>query len=128
MGVEDAAVPAKLFSHLKSEDQIRNFLYAFQELRQKRCSGVQRQELGNLMFMAMPPGPMQEARDQNMIQKHEAGLNVLSSDADSATEQWEEIKEMFGYDAEDEADNWWVEWGMLREHAKARAMEIRASK
>jgi salicylate hydroxylase len=25
---------------------------------------------------------------------------------------------IWGYDAEDEADNWWVEWGLLRERAK----------
>ncbi|TFK50180.1 FAD/NAD(P)-binding domain-containing protein [Heliocybe sulcata] len=127
MGVEDAAVLAKLFSHLRSEDQIRNFLYAFQDLRQKRCSDVLKQEMGNLLFMTMPPGSMQEARDQSMTQKHEAGLNVLGSDADGATEQWEEIKEIFGYEAEDEADNWWVKWGLLREHAKARAMEVKTS-
>ena len=25
-----------------------------------------------------------------------------------------------GYDCEDEADNWWVQWGMLRERASER--------
>lgn len=129
MGLEDAAVLAKLFSHLKSEDQIPNFLYAFQDLRQNRCSGVLKQEMGNLMFMAMPPCPMQEARDRSMREKHEAGLNVLgnSSGGDSNSEQWEEIKELWGYNAEDEADNWWVEWGVLRERAKERARELNAS-
>jgi salicylate hydroxylase len=24
------------------------------------------------------------------------------------------VKEVFGYDAEDEADDWWVDWGSLK--------------
>jgi salicylate hydroxylase len=30
---------------------------------------------------------------------------------------------LFGYDAEDEADNWWVQWGLLQERAKASQWE-----
>ena len=32
--------------------------------------------------------------------------------------EWVEVKEIFGYNAEDDADNWWVQWGLLRERAK----------
>ncbi|KDQ59020.1 hypothetical protein JAAARDRAFT_127959 [Jaapia argillacea MUCL 33604] len=124
MALEDAAVLAKLFSHLRSEDQIESFLYAFQDLRQKRCATVRAQEMANLHFMTMPPCAMQEARDRGMRAKYDAGLNVLTASDGETSATWEEIKELFGYDAEDEADNWWVEWGLLRERAKERTMDF----
>ncbi|KAJ8517068.1 hypothetical protein ONZ45_g5690 [Pleurotus djamor] len=117
--IEDGAVLAKLFSHLRSEDQIGSFLWAFEELRQPRCSSVISGECGVVQFMTMPPGDFQEGRDAGMRAKRDAGLSPLSATSDAEeTPEWVEIKEVFGYDAEDEADNWWVEWGRLRELAK----------
>lgn len=119
MAVEDGAVLAKLFSHLRTEDQISNFLYAFQDLRQPRCSAVLKKEFGDIQFMTLPPGEIQQYRDRIMREKRDAGLNVLDASGDSEeTPEWSEIKEVFGYDAEDEADNWWMEWGLLRERAQ----------
>lgn len=119
MTVEDGAVLAKLFSHLRSEDQISNFLYAFQDLRQPRCSKVLRKEINDIAFMTMPPGEIQQYRDTVMRTKRDAGLDVLDAgEGVEETPEWAEIKEVFGYDAEDEADNWWMEWGLLRERAK----------
>ncbi|KAK7014705.1 hypothetical protein R3P38DRAFT_2544795, partial [Favolaschia claudopus] len=40
MELEDGAVLAKLFSHLATDSQITDFLYAFQELRQPRAQTV----------------------------------------------------------------------------------------
>ncbi|KAH0585628.1 hypothetical protein H2248_008849 [Termitomyces sp. 'cryptogamus'] len=121
MAIEDGAVLAKLFSHLRSPDQITSFLYAFESLRLNRCTTVCTKEFGDIYFMTMPLGPQQEGRDNHFRSKRDRGLNVL--DAESAEEecpQWTEIKEVFGYDAEDEADNWWQEWGLLRERAAGR--------
>lgn len=119
MTVEDGAVLAKLFSHLRTKDQISHFLYAFQDLRQPRCSMVLKKEFGDIHFMTLPPGEMQQYRDEMMRAKRDAGLDVLdAADGMEETPQWVEIKEVFGYDAEDEADNWWIEWGLLREMAK----------
>lgn len=61
MAVEDAAVLAELFGHLTRADQITSFLYAFQELRQKRCAAVLEEEIHNIEVMAMPPGEQQKA-------------------------------------------------------------------
>ena len=36
---------------------------------------------------------------------------------------WEELKGSFGYEAYDAADDWWVDWGVLRERMSA-AMSI----
>lgn len=119
MTVEDGAVLAKLFSHLRTEDQIGSFLWAFQDLRQPRCASVLAKEHGIIYYMTMPPGEHQEYRDASMRAKRDAGLNILQASDDlGESPEWAEVKEVFGYDAEDEADNWWVEWGLLRERSK----------
>lgn len=123
MGIEDAAVLAKLFSHLLNREQIQSFLYAFQDLRQNRCAGTRMAEMGNVYYMAMQDSDQQRSRDQSFREKAENGLSPISSDSAGTAEAWEGIKEMFGYDAEDEADNWWVEWGILRERAKQTEMD-----
>jgi len=34
-------------------------------------------------------------------------------------EQWEEIAGVFGYNARDAAEDWWVNWGALRERSQS---------
>ncbi|KAF9007391.1 hypothetical protein BDQ17DRAFT_1323993 [Cyathus striatus] len=120
MTIEDGAVLAKLFSHLHSEDQISSFLFAYQDLRQPRCNRVARKELADIQYMMLPPSELQEMRNSMMKAKHAAGLNVLAATEDmEESSEWAEIMDVFAYDAEDEADNWWVEWGLLRDRAKA---------
>lgn len=121
MAIEDGAVLAKLFSHLLSEDQIGSFLCAFQDLRYERVARMLRNEQMNLMYVSIPPGEIQQGRDQGMLEKYHKGQNVLDDENDTG-EQWEEIKIAFSYDAEDEADNWWVQWGLLRERARGSAV------
>ncbi|KAJ7126653.1 hypothetical protein C8R46DRAFT_56224 [Mycena filopes] len=123
MGLEDGAVLAKLFSHLSTGSQISDFLYAFQDLRQPRCEAVLTAERGIIQYMSMPDCAEQVARDQAMMALAAAGTNLFDV-AEGAEEsaEWAEIKDVFGYDAEDEADNWWVSWGLL----KQRALESQA--
>ena len=45
-------------------------------------------------------------------------LEDLDGD-ETANELWETLCKIFGYDCEDEADDWWVRWGRLRERAQA---------
>ncbi|KAI0640003.1 FAD/NAD(P)-binding domain-containing protein [Trametes polyzona] len=115
MAIEDGAVLAKLFSHLREKRQIVNFLYAFQELRQARVRHVRSQEFQTLMMKLMG-GEAAAARNKLMKEKHAAGKNVLDDDG-VAGKQWEEMEVIFGYDCEDQADDWWIKWGMLRERA-----------
>ncbi|KAI6025734.1 hypothetical protein F5J12DRAFT_903881 [Pisolithus orientalis] len=98
-----AAVFAKLFSHLTSEDQIPMFLHAFQDLREDRCK---------------------RERDNIMRERQALGLGVLGAGGGKLPDQWDQLKELFGYNAEDEADDWWVKWGLLRERAKQRSIEL----
>src|SRR5487761_1708857 len=124
MSLEDASVLAKLFSHLRDEDQIPSFLYAFQNLREERCQKNRTIDIGNILFMMEPEGEGTAQRDAMMRSKHDEGRNVLSGDdEDSNVAQWDYNRELFGYDAEDEADNWWVQWGLLQERAKASQRE-----
>jgi salicylate hydroxylase len=128
MDVEDGAVLAKLFSHLHNHDQISEFLYAFQELRQPRSENVLASEMGILQYMGMPNCPDQEMRDQGMMAKsatHDNLFEVVEGEDESP--EWAEIKTVFGYDAEDEADNWWVSWGLLRQRALGTAVETNAT-
>ncbi|KAG6861635.1 hypothetical protein C0995_014074 [Termitomyces sp. Mi166 len=119
MTIEDAAVLAKLFSHLRKADQITTFLCAFQELRQPRCDSVTTKEASILMYMTMKQGEAQQQRDDAMRAKRDAGRGILEATEEvEEPPEWVEVKNVFGYDAEDEADNWWVQWGLLRERAK----------
>jgi salicylate hydroxylase len=124
MSLEDASVLAKLFSHLRSEEQIPSFLFAFQNLREERCQKNRALDIGNILFMMEPEGEGTVQRDAMMRGKHDQGRNVLSGDdEDSNVAQWDHNRELFGYDAEDEADNWWVQWGLLQERAKVGQWE-----
>src|SRR5712691_1202774 len=124
MSLEDASMLAKLFSHLRSEEQIPSFLFAFQNLREERCQKNRALDIGNILFMMEPEGEGTAQRDAMMRGKHDQGRNVLSGDdEDSNVAQWDHNRELFGYDAEDEADNWWVQWGLLQERAKAADWE-----
>jgi salicylate hydroxylase len=71
-----------------------------------------------MWFLTMPTSDAQEGRDQALRAKRDAGIGVLEGPTDSDENPWEEHKDVFGYDAEDTADSWWVEWGALRERAR----------
>ncbi|KAG2336615.1 FAD/NAD(P)-binding domain-containing protein, partial [Suillus weaverae] len=124
MAVEDAAVFAKLFSHLRNRDQISTFLHAFQDLREDRCASVMHTEQCNLYFQMMPAGPQQEQCNQEMRARTAQGESVFG--ITEASEQWEQLKDLWGYDADNEVDDWWVKWGLLRERAKQRLIAMEA--
>ncbi|KAJ7503290.1 hypothetical protein B0H11DRAFT_578822 [Mycena galericulata] len=118
MDVEDGAVLAKLFSHLHTHDQISEFLYAFQDLRQPRAESVLAAETGIIHFMSMPYCAKQKKRDEEMMARAATGADVFDvSVGGMVSPEWDDIKEVFGYDAEDEADNWWVTWGLLKQRS-----------
>jgi len=121
MSLEDATVLAKLFSHLRYEEQIPSFLYAFQDLREGRCLKNRVLEMANIQFMMEPEGESTSQGDTMMHAKHDNGH--LGGDEDNNLALWEHHRELFGYNAEDEAHNWWVQWGLLQERAKASQSE-----
>ncbi|KAJ7764666.1 hypothetical protein B0H14DRAFT_2971068 [Mycena olivaceomarginata] len=97
----------RLFSHLRSRDQVNQFLWAFQDIRQPRCAAATERCTTCIS--------RQEARDAGLRAKLAAGVQVLQAGGDQEeTPEWREVREIFGYDAEDEADDWWVGWGSLK--------------
>lgn len=126
MALEDGAVLAKLFSHIRTEDQISTLLYAYQDLRQPHVRRVQEKEMSDIYFQMMPPGEVQRGRDEYMISQRDAGRSPLAPASEDEDElpEWAELKDVFGYDAEDDADNWWMEWGLLRERARGTDVKL----
>lgn len=124
MAIEDSAVLAKLFGHLLSADQVSSFLYAFPELRQARTKSTRVNEMGNIYFMAMPDDAGAVQRDGHFKARRDKNLSPLEDESGDASAVWESIKETWCYDAEDEADDWWVGWGMLRLRSQQTELEF----
>ena len=102
---------------LWSADQIAPFSYAYQDLRKARAdttakierhyvvaahSSLARITGGLVRWNVLPP----EAPDPP--------VGARPSDAELA-----EIGQVWGYYAIDAADEWWVEWGLLRERSRS---------
>ena len=120
MGVGDSAVLARLFAHLHDKSQIPNFLHAFQELRSKRSRDVLDLDLSNNVFMLLSDENGAKERDRILRARHDAGREDVFEvgEEDGVSETWGENWRVFGYDAEDDADGWWVQWGLMHERAK----------
>jgi salicylate hydroxylase len=89
MAFEDAAVFAKLFSHMRRPDQAASLLNAFATLRADRVRKTLEADVGNIMYMMIPYGKdgAAEARDEGFRAATKAGKSILG-DA-SAQEQWD---------------------------------------
>ncbi|KAI0773342.1 FAD/NAD(P)-binding domain-containing protein [Irpex lacteus] len=105
MALEDAVVFGQLFRHLSSEDQIPRFLNAYEELRQERTAQVLEREISNTEMVTMPPGPERDARDASFKQTRDRWDEGLLK------AEFEGLFDLFGYDAYDAAEQWWVDWG-----------------
>ena len=119
MATGDAAVLGRLFTHLHRHEQIDSFLSAVQEIRQSRVENVMKASAGNIFAVSLPQG-MAEARDRRRRERAEKGIRGLAS-GQSSEQMMETIESVFGYDPEDEADDWWVRWGALESHVIRRS-------
>lgn len=80
------------------------------------------------LFAITAKGHLAEARDSVFRERTAAGLDVLLpavEDTTGTSKMWDDNRETFGYDAEDAADQWWIEVGLLAEHA--RGIDLSAS-
>lgn len=112
LAIEDAVVLGVLMSRLRTWEQIPQFLEAFQDLRQARCNHVRLSELHNAALMTLPNGPDRDMRDAAMQYSLNANPDPQWDDT-KLREQYEEIGEVFGYNAREAAEDWWVKWGVL---------------
>lgn len=143
--LEEASFLGTLFSHLRYRTQIASFLYAFEDFRRPRTHTLHEVELANISILSLPPGPDRKARDDTWREQKKAFVNReigkgsgstsgdggsvgsggehdfgdTSSEAENQEmlRQWQELFEIWGYDARDAAESWWVEWGILGERA-----------
>ena len=66
MAVEDAAVLGECLASMKSPDDLRKAVMAYQAIRKPRCEHVQQIAKGNADMMVLPDGPAQEERDRQL--------------------------------------------------------------
>ena len=117
MGVEDAACLATLLSHLHTRSYLPTLLQAYYDLRSPRCLSVYTNEhrtVGN--FWLVEGSPAQIHRD-NYMRRAAATGDVSFEEEGVPREQWEMCKEAYAYDAGEEAEEWYAEWGVLHDRA-----------
>ncbi|KAI0702549.1 hypothetical protein C8Q76DRAFT_754793 [Earliella scabrosa] len=117
MSTGDAAVIGRLFRHLHRREQIDSFLSAVEEIRKDRVDRVVHSSLGNIFAVALPPA-LAEAHDRTLRERGEKGERTAGNRRSRTSEEMMMVIEsVFGYDPEDEADDWWVQWGLMQERA-----------
>ena len=101
-------------------------LNAYQEIRQPRCEELTEGERDRAFFLVVEEGTfIRTKRDEDFRigREKEAQLELGWGDIEEEylRGRWEGFKSAFGYDAYDSADDWWVDWGVLRARMNAVA-------
>ena len=87
-------------------------------------------EWGKVEFVCCPAGEKQQKRDaalRKLNHNADAGAETNDVSEEYLREQFDEFQFVFGYDAYDEAENWWVEWGMILDRTMSMGMEYSSS-
>ncbi|KAF8498591.1 FAD/NAD-P-binding domain-containing protein [Russula emetica] len=116
--VEAAAVLSALLSNVRSLDHIPHLVSAYETIRRERSKFLHEVDATNFKQSMFPPGPERQARDLGMQQLLDARQHKWDDDAYLGL--WGHLCKIWAYNAFDAADDWWVEWGMLRERAIRR--------
>jgi salicylate hydroxylase len=83
----------------------------------------------------LPEGEAHNQRDIGMRENHAAGRNALEGNFEQMLEDYRIVSVVsdclriknphnpyrFGYDAMDDAEEWWINWGRFRERAMSNA-------
>jgi len=118
LAFEDAVTLGNLFSHLCHRDQIPPILSAYEEIRLPRANAAIFWERDKREFTCMPLGPRQIARDAALREdKRKAPVAWNSGDDQYLRSRWEEYINIYDYNANEAADDWWTKWGTLVERA-----------
>jgi salicylate hydroxylase len=138
VALEDGKFIGKIFSHTVNPARVPEFLRAFQEHREPRCTRIRQMEKEYIYYITLPDGQIQEERDASMRERHAAGQNVFEGDLEQLQEDLRMVYvtvvlpprvrvslmnrdcgRRFGYEASDDADEWWMAWGRYRDPAEA---------
>ncbi|KAF7308168.1 FAD-binding-3 domain-containing protein [Mycena chlorophos] len=117
--LEDGLFLGKIFSHTDDPTRIPEFLHAFQEHREPRTSFLKHIEEKYVVGLTTPNGPMQQMRDAMFRMNHARGAPILHAPEipSMEAEAIEETSIVFGYDADEDAEEWWVTWGRFHDFA-----------
>ena len=109
-----------------------SLLYAYHDLRAPRAARLHELEVKNRRFTNLA-GDQRTARDAALraaftkarsSQTREDAREVLDGheddDGEALAKHFAELLEGWGYDAREEAEEWWVRWGLLKERAIMR--------
>ncbi|KAI9438617.1 hypothetical protein H4582DRAFT_185184 [Lactarius indigo] len=117
LALEDAAILGTLFSRLRSRDQVPTLLYAYQDLHKGRADAVAALEIENAdVALSNPPRVRDGLVRWSALPADEP--EPPSSESGPTDAELADIMEVWGYFAIDAADEWWVEWGLLRERSR----------
>lgn len=115
LSVESAAVLCTLLSYVRGFDHIPILVRAYETIRRGRSKFLHDVETMSVMQTMFPPGPERDIRDLDLQKRLLAGQDKWDDDAYLGI--WGQLCEVWAYNAFDVADDWWVQWGMLRERA-----------
>ncbi|CCM06086.1 uncharacterized protein FIBRA_08333 [Fibroporia radiculosa] len=108
----DGMMLGRLFSHLHEPEQITPFLTAVEEQRQQRIARALEIQNTNPVAMSMPAGVEDNKQSlavaEQIERMSESEYNELADEA---------LRAVFAYDPEEEADDWWMQWGILQERS-----------
>lgn len=97
-------------------EQVPTLLYAYQDLRKGRADAVVALEQQNGQVAFSNPPRIRDGLIRWTALPADAPSHPPGSGPTDA--ELADIAEMWGYYAIDAADEWWVEWGLLRERSK----------
>jgi salicylate hydroxylase len=115
VSVETATVLSTLLSYVRGFDHIPMLVRAYETICRERTQFLHRVDVGHVELIMYPPGPERTARDQEMRKLLNRGHGKWDDDAYMGL--WGEICRVWAYNAFDAADDWWVQWGVLRERS-----------
>jgi salicylate hydroxylase len=88
---------------------------AYETIRRGRSKFLHEVEVTTVKQAMFPPGPGREARDLEMQKLLRTGQDKW--DDDTFLGMYGQHCKIWAYNAFDAADDWWVQWGALREQA-----------
>jgi salicylate hydroxylase len=91
---------------------------AYETIRRERSKFLHEVEVTSVTQNMFPHGPERQARDLEMQKLLHAGQHKWNDDAYFGI--WGQLCQIWAYNAFDAADDWWVQWGVLRERALCR--------
>ncbi|KAI0305849.1 hypothetical protein B0F90DRAFT_1623939 [Multifurca ochricompacta] len=115
VSVESAAVFSTLLSYVRNLDHIPLLVRAYETIRRDRTEFLHQVEVQSVLQTMFPPGPERTARNKEMERLLRARQGKWDDDAYLGL--WGQLCEIWAYNAFDAADDWWVQWGVLRERA-----------